>query len=57
MSETFDAAKEGRRVVTKTGSPNLRQVSDAQVAADRAAAERQDRNNPKAGNSQESAKG
>ena len=57
MSETFDAAKEGRRVVTQTGTPNLRQVSDAQVAADRAAAEHQDRNNPKTGNSQESAKG
>ena len=57
MSETFDAAKEGRKIVTQFGTPNLRQVSDAQAAADRATAERQDRNNPKAGNSQESAKG
>jgi len=55
MEDTFDPSKESRRVVTQFGEKNIRQVSDDQVAADRAAVERQKQTDKsKEGSSQKS---
>jgi hypothetical protein len=58
MDDTFDPAKEGRRIVKQVGEPNVRQVSGEQVAAEAAAVERQKQtDNSKGGSSKESSKG